>query len=89
MPEDKRELMMEQSSQEKHKVRGKAISPSIASLIEMEMQHEMEMARRVYPQLAKIMTLNIEKPIGRIMVVGTAGDLDTNGFENIWKQRNG
>lgn len=80
---------MEQYSQEKHKVRGRAISPSIASLIEMEVQHEMEMARRIYPQLAKIMTHSPEKPIGKIMVVGTAGDLDTNGFENIWKRRNG
>lgn len=71
----------------KNKIDGKAMSPSMATLLEMEMQDDLSRARIDYPDLTKVKTNG--EPVGRIMVVGIPGDLDTNGFENIWKRRNG
>lgn len=71
----------------KNKIDGTAMPMSMATLLEMEMQDDISKFRSEYPELAKI---NVgDKPIGKVMVFGTAGDLDTNGFENIWKSGNG
>lgn len=72
----------------KRKIDGKAMPHSLTTLLEMEMQHEMHMTRIMYPQLEKI-SIEGQPVIGKIMVFGTGGDMDTNGFENIWKSGNG
>lgn len=58
--------------------------PSMAALLEMEMQHDISKFKSEHPELAKI---NVrDKPIGKVTVFGTSGDLYSNGFENIFKQ---
>lgn len=68
----------------KNNLDGKAMTMSMATLLEMEMQHDISKFKSEHPELAKINVGDI--PIGRVMVFGTSGDLDNNGFENIFKQ---
>ena len=69
----------------KNNLSGKAMSPSMATLLEREMQEDLANFKSANPDILKIKTN--EKPIGKVMIVGTGGDLNTNGFENIWKNK--
>lgn len=71
---------------EKEKIDGKAMPMSMVALLEMEMQDDISKFRSEHPELAKI---NVgDKPIGKVMVFGTGGDMNTNNFEEIFKSPN-
>ena len=78
---------MEQSTPTNNKLKGGAMPHSLATLIEVEVQHEMHAARILYPQLGRI-SIEGQPDIGKVMVVGTKGGIDTNNFEAIFKSLN-